>query len=150
MTDIVSLNTSRRIKDESGNVISDPYVPPSTPNPPASPASRKAATAPNNHWVTKHTLAQLDKQPDWIDEQLLVQDIKANAKENWVTDSQKILTAFPTLKLCSICALNLVPQSYETCTVCNNAEFPESRPYFADELGRRHPVDWLLALTPKT
>jgi hypothetical protein len=65
----------------------------------------------------------------WVDEQILVAQIKhaQSTSQSWL--------------LCDRCALNMVPvQQYTTCTTCENAQFPDTVPYYADELGRRHPL----------
>jgi hypothetical protein len=65
----------------------------------------------------------------WVEEQILVAQIKhaQSTSQSWL--------------LCDRCALNMVPvQQYTTCTSCHNLKFPDNTQWFADALGRRHPI----------
>jgi hypothetical protein len=126
MTDngIVTLDAPRRIKNEDGSPVL-PDAPPIAPTP--TPASPHSASDP---WYeeNKHNLLK-PAPPDWVDEQLLVAQIKQeqSTSQSWL--------------LCDRCALNMVPvQQYTTCTSCHNLKFPDNTQWFADELGRRHQI----------
>lgn len=165
MTDLVNPNPPRRIKDvdEYGQIV------PSSAAEPAQKASldtvaEKQSTTPIHetlqikHWkpvsqqsglnhYSQSTLSVPD-QIHWVDQQILIQDIKAslnktlNKTPTWLQEAKQVADNFqPTwskLKLCSMCTLNQVPEQYETCTTCNNASFNGA--YWADELGRKHPL----------
>jgi hypothetical protein len=121
MTDngIVTLDAPRRIKNEDGSPVL-PDAPPIAPTPtPASPSPTVESVYSSQPKQPKSTV------PDWVDEQLLVAQIKH--AQSWL--------------LCDKCALNMVPvQQYTTCSSCHNLKFPDGTQWFADELGRRHQI----------
>jgi hypothetical protein len=120
--------TTRRIKDDDGNPIVPDKAPGKAPGKaPAPKGTPPKGTPPQtlpNGWAQGY-LDTLTKPVTWVDEQILVQDIKAGM--------------WNQVKICSECHVNLVPVQYDTCNSCNNAKF-EGKAYHADSLGRRFPL----------